>query len=360
MSFTTAGSSVDTPAEVVTTVGMIGPTSVGKTTYFAVLDRALEDRGWTVDLGATGADIAGQRAFGEEIRRNVRVNGRWPRKTQPTNPQPDRLSLRISNNAGVEVGLSFYDPAGELFDPGRDSRVYELQRNQVFDHMRDCKGLLILLDPNMPPQDLVNTWNASIGAFRAYARSNNLGHLIQGNKIVPRTAVLLTKADRFPFLRRHRTRKADLWLEHDGDLREFVTGIRGTCREVEFYFCSAIGWKDGLENCRTYVVPHSLVRGAATQGGVSARRDLIPDPPLLNMGVFGPSEPMRRPYTSLPLFRDPLQIADTRARVEVQGQPEVGILVYPGREPPNQASGSLVTPWNVVEPLLWAAGVGPP
>jgi len=250
-----------------------------------------------------------------------------------------------------------FDPAGELFDPRAEARRYERQRNLVFDHLKDCSGLLFLLDPSMPQQHLANSWNASVGTLRAYARVNNLNSLVQGNKVIPRTAVLLTKADRLPFLRRHRTRKAERWLEHEGGLRELVGDIRRSCREVEFYFCSAVGWKEGCENCRTYVVPYELTPGALAVEGARERRDLIPDPPVSAEGDLG--SPVQQRGTSLPLFRDPLQIADAHTYSAPPGQPAAGVLVAPGRQPPSRAAGNFINPWNVVEPLLWAAGVGP-
>ena len=52
-------------------VGLIGPTNVGKTVYFAVLDRALRDRDWKVEVYDEDSKTIDRGSLINEIRRKL-------------------------------------------------------------------------------------------------------------------------------------------------------------------------------------------------------------------------------------------------------------------------------------------------
>jgi len=413
-------------------VGLIGPTNVGKTTYFAVLDRALRDRNWKVEIYGDDPEAVDRGIFINDIRSDLN-KGAFPHKTKVSD-NLEQLSFRISKELPPgqkrrgpplpPIELTFYDPAGELFEPSPshghplDGSAPEPQprqgrpqgqrppsgsqglpdwlrdhvgdgdrsmipdppdasvktnaaRNRLFSYMKDCMGILVLLDPQRPARELEEIWRLSIESFMNYIRSNGLTHLLENNSLKARTAVLFTKADELPWFQLHRPREANWWVERHEGLESLASDMRRMCREVKFYFCSAVGWSQGRPNRRIAVLPkrlsvedtlNTLGHEDIEQGDLittPARRqkieqgDLIPDLAAARIGSRG----ARHSRPILPLFVDPMQVVNEE---EVDRQVHLvraGLLDMPGRKAHTSAREKFLSPWNVVEPLLWAAGV---
>jgi hypothetical protein len=331
---------------------------VGKTTYFAVLKQALEDRGWLAQVYPSGNESSSEqqgelhRALIDEIHFDI-GRGYFPRKTR-LQPQSDDLFFGITKE-GRSMHLTFYDPAGELFELLPNEEKYRAEaRNQIFDHMKDCTGILVLFDFRKSAQELRESWSLSIGKFIQFLRDRQLDQsVLASGALRMRTAVLFTKVDRLPWFSRHRPREADAWLEKDAGLRALAEEIRRGCTQVKFFFCSAVGWNRGRPNCRTAVRPRKLAIDK-----VYSRADLIPDPLSSSQNLPGSSPRLEEP--ALPLFVDPLQLVD-EAEVDWQSTSvEAGVFCMPGRKSPATDHDKFPTPWNVLEPLLWAADVENP
>jgi len=361
-------------------VGLIGPANAGKTTYFAVLDRALRDRDWKVEVYGDDPKDAERGSLINKIRRDL-YKGAFPRTTK-VGDKVEQLIFHISKGTRSgkkgrfnvdELDLAFYDPPGELFEPSPSQDQYNTSRERLFKHMKDCVGLLVLLDIRRPATELEEAWRLSIESFMGYIRRNNLTHLLENNSLKARTAVLFTKADLLPWFQLHRQRDADWWVERHEGLKSLVSDMRRMCHKVRLFFCSAVGWNQGRPNCRVAILPKRMsvedtlktLGHEVEQGDTitrSARRqevehgDLIPD---LALARVGNNESggiwLRRP--TLPLFVDPMQIVNEEEVDRQVHTVQSGLLDMPGRKAQTSAQEKFLSPWNIVQPLEWAAGV---
>lgn len=324
-------------------VGLIGPTFVGKTTYFSVLDRALRDLEWRVVSQGNDKESA---ELLNRIR-NFTNQGLFPRKTQAK--VPDRgLYYRISDESNRVFELTFYDPPGEIFEPNERESQYRDTRETLFRSMEDVGGLLVLLSLEKTPHELANIWHYSIESFIAHLRRAGRMEMIAHDKLRIRVAVVFTKADLLPWMSRYRTRDAEHWLNGQEGLRSLAADIRRDCSEVQFRFSSAVGWNKGRPNVRTVVKPRLASESTGARGTMF--RELIPDP--AEGGDRSASERSRR---MLPVFSDPVRVVDEPLHDLIKDLQ--GVVTLPGRTAPQRETGRFLTPWNVVEPLLWAAGL---
>ena len=212
--------------------------------------------------------------------------------------------------------LTFYDPAGELFEPPKkNSENYNEKRKDLFKKMTSkyCDGILVLLDLRRPATELEEIWRLSIESFMQYIRDNHHGDMLVNNSLKPRTAVVFTKADLLPWFQLHRQRSgADSWVEKHEGLKSLASDIRRMCRNVRFFFCSAVGWNQGRPNERIAVLPKQL-SVKDTLNTLSQKEletgDLIPDRAVARTGSngFGGTR-LGRP--TLPLFVDPMQVVN--------------------------------------------------
>jgi hypothetical protein len=334
-------------------VGLIGPPKAGKTTFFAVLDRALRDLDWNVEIHGDGDDSS--RQTHESIRYAVN-SGYYPDKTPDFKSESARLFFRISKG-DESLELSFYDPAGELFMPTPAPKPnYAVAREKLFQHLKECTGILVLLDLSKSAQQLQDSWRLSIESFLGFIRQNQLeSQLLDRNLLKVRTAVVFAKADLLPWFARHRQRDASAWLRQAEGLRELNRDIRNQCQEdhVRFFFCSAVGWNQGRPNSRTVIVPRPVSVESNLDSKKVLERDLIPDP-----AAYGDGKAAVVAKTILPLFTDPLQLVnlDSTINRDMLGGPQLhGVRDMPGCKPPSSDHDKFLTPWNIVEPLLWAA-----
>jgi hypothetical protein len=343
------------PAITLNKVGLFGPPQSGKTTLAAVVGRALRDRSWRVELYSSEHQSEIRDRSINEIIRQIN-HGYFPRKTQ-VGDQSAPLTFRISKGQ-YTAALEFRDSAGELFEATPTSHLLHKERERVFDSIKDCAGILILLDWRKSATELEESWRLSIESFMAFVRRRQLTDLLDNDSLKLRIAVLFTKADLIPWFQLHRPREADAWLEKHQGLASLMLDVRRMCGpgRVRFGFSSNLGWNHGRPNCRTALLPTPLdVEQHRDQQEIDPC-DLIPD-----LDSRGPSRESRgtalaRRYM-LPLFVDPMRIVNQEDVDQEFLGIEAGLVSMPGRIAPATDSDKFLTPWNVVEPLLWAAGV---
>jgi hypothetical protein len=232
--------------------------------------------------------------------------------------------------------------------------------------MKDCDGILVLMDPWRSPEQLLGIWQRSIQSFMGFIQERGSSSLIDRGRLKARTAVVFTKADTLPWFQRFRPRDAGAYLAHFPGLRGLVEAVKLNCVEAKFFFSSAVGWNQGRSNTRVVVFPPQIKLGQSAApppaGGQPAapswqvrEGDLIPDPPLR------PGETAAAPHRSrplLPVFSDPTQLVDARSVSAADlGVKTAGVVSMPGRINPllNANRDEYLTPWHIVEPLLWAA-----
>jgi hypothetical protein len=336
-------------------VGLFGPPKAGKTTLAAVVGRALRDRNWKVELYSSDdhAQTCGRSI--NEISRQIN-RGYFPRKTEVAE-QSDSLAFRISKRQ-YAAALEFRDPAGELFEATPNSHLLQKERECVFDSIKDCTGILILLDWRKSATELEEAWRLSIESFMEFIRRRQLTGLLDNDSLKLRIAVLFTKADLIPWFQLHRPREADSWLEKHKGLASLMHDVHRMCGpdRVRFGFSSNLGWNYGRPNCRTALLPTRLdVEQHRDQQEIEPR-DLIPDHDSPGVSRESRGTALSRRYM-LPLFVDPMRIVNQEdVDWDFLGI-EAGLVSMPGRMAPATDSDKFLTPWNVVEPLLWAAGV---
>jgi hypothetical protein len=344
---------------------------------FSVYDRALRALGWNVETSS------GNDPKAEDFHKFIRYpisKGYYPKKTVEKS-ESDRLFFRISKGA-YSFCLRFYDPPGEIVELTLDDKpAHRTALEQLFRHILMCQGLLVLLDLGKSAQDLMGSWQLAIDGLMAYIRKqddpNVAAHLLENNTLKLRTAVLFTKADLSPWFARHRQRDAAPWLQHTEGLRDLHDVIRRACPHVRFYFSSAVGWNRGEPNGRSIILPTPLhlpghqqeADADAGKGHEVLQGDLIPDPAEAPAGTRLGNTCVPRP--SLPLFTDPLKIVDAADEdlsllpspppatrdgdPQQKQQPYPGVHSAPGRKRPTIDHHKYLAPWNIVEPLLWAA-----
>ncbi len=345
------------------TIGLLGPTGVGKTTYLAVLEAAFVKQGCNVDISS---DMPDPRQSTSLSRATIQLTNQanWPAKTDPL-AALENLFMRVTKDGRPVVNISFFDPGGELFEPGvAESKPQFDQLNALYAHIAACSAFVLLVDLQRWLPDSYTSLNLTRETLSQYLRRNQLQHHLSADNVLnARAAVVITKADLLDWLREHRTREADAWLE-DKDapqaLHELAQYARRMFTDVRFFFCSSVGWSEGRPNCHTVVVPPPLTTHGGSADPADLIGDLIPDPPPSQVRFKGAEG-----HPRLPAFSDPLQLVSAaefdKERAE---RPGPGVYVLPGRRLPSMegterswTGWAQPAPWNVVEPLLWVAGV---
>lgn len=354
-------------------IGIVGHARAGKSMYIAVLRRAFEAAGWTVDLEQD--DRRHQQQYLDELQGFV-LRGRFPPKN-PVRDVIDRLDLRLSRSDGRRFRLQFFDPAGEVFEGNhRPGSAGANALAAVRTQLRECSGVVVLLDPYKSPELLRQTWDNVRAGLRVKP----------GESARFRVAICFAKADLELWQRRYRVRSAREWVAQRPELGPLRDQVQHSGVTAEWFFVSSTGWHAGMPNVRT-VVNARPVRGGQVQGG-TVPADHVPDPPAV-ADRLDPAEPRGlRFLLGLPVFTDPFRLGlhDFRnepltdevvpddvvplvnpqngavAAAPPPNAPPVlaGVHTLPGRYAPgDREMAAVVRPWNVIEPVLWLAGTGP-
>lgn len=374
-------------------VVVLGGTNVGKTTFFAVLDRALRDQKFALHAVA-GSGEDEQRDASEFLYRlrDYITKGYFPPATH-VSEKPKPLAFEITFPDSDNVTLYFTDISGEACEQSPQEKTPNLDKTREYLKTRCKQGaaLLVLIDLSKRPEVILGDWRYTLEQFVDVAvRSGQ----------IRRIAVLLTKADVLQWQQRCRQRFADHWIAAHPDLSPIFRDARsyGKDLQVRFFFSSAIGWAYGASNLRTTVKPRDLTED--TLEFEKDWADLIPDPAILEQRNAPPSPPAQSGATvatpgghvkgkwqvvgkprsgvargSFPPFSDPLRLVEEEPDLSLlapaglkgfsEDQKEglkdtlrvLGVLTLPGRQPPRHALGRVVRPWNIIEPLFWAANV---
>jgi len=290
------------------TIGIVGHSQAGKSTFLAVLLKAFQQRGYRVT-----PENPENGAYRDLLENHVSL-GFFPPKT-PVDNEENRISLRISHESLQRRGtdgivLDFFDPAGDVFerDPGADNSEDERTRNLntrnlILKRLEQCTGLIVVMDIHASPELLSQVFRTTVedlcGRLR---RAGNKDRISEKGLTMP-VVILFTKADSLAWQQRHRVRNAEDWIREQPRFRDLVSVASTYCSRVYFAFCSAAGWRDGRPNLRTLVRPRPLPGRAASDGAdklneaaaaalADAERHLeeyqgehIPDPALSPDGI---------------------------------------------------------------------------
>lgn len=369
-----------------TIIGIIGPPYAGKTTYLKELKRALENEGWIVDADASALNSESPDYLFPPKTRPNRGDRNWIENSTCT--------YRMNHpRSGRSVQFEFLDPPGEVFTG--DDRGYPGMaeaRREIFQKMSTWKGgLVVILDLVRPADDLRRFWINSVNWYRNQQPTTDGDENFRGAKqetesqtrpLTLPIAVVFAKMDQIPHFVRYRQGDARSWMLYNPDYRELYCDIQKNCKRVKFFFASATGWVDGMQNVRTQIIPYTVADFEEDKAETDEQESqpderkllgpVVPDP-----AVSADSETQRspsltkHPVASPPknvhvsparqLFDDPLRIAATDLSEEDRKRlrnPH-GILECPRRE--DKPGRYLpIQPWNVAEPLLWVIDANRP
>lgn len=351
-------------------IGVVGHSRAGKSTFLAVLKHAFEAAEWAADIDDTREARRGGGTQQEPLRyykylKNFIEKGFFPPPT-PVQVNVDSVTFNVSRRNGNQFLLEFFDPAGEILEGSHDAGTKaQIALQGIQNSLRECTGVLLLLDPEIHPDKWLETW-INVEAGLALRRS-------------VRVAVCFAKADSSVRQRRFRVRDAREWVEELPGAANFLTNIRNRAHiESKYFFVSAAGWVNGVPNIRTFVNSRVIRRVNVNSGAIqhgNTLRELLPDPAQLLSVPNGNGDQFGFRYMqNLPVFSDPLRIVghDFQNNPITQNGPLntipkdqqgdamkfklAGIHVGFGRGSDNNESR--IRPWNIVEPVLWLAGFG--
>ena len=129
------------------TVGIVGHSRAGKSTFLAVLLDAFQHHKVNV-IGEASENRKYQHSLSNSVR-----NGFFPAKT-PINDDERNIKFGIQDDRlgvpGGRIDVDFFDPAGDVFEStasrSDDAEVREAIRNRVIDKLVDCTGLIVMMD----------------------------------------------------------------------------------------------------------------------------------------------------------------------------------------------------------------------
>ncbi|SMH47906.1 TRAFAC clade GTPase domain-containing protein [Azospirillum agricola] len=341
-------------------VGIVGHSQAGKSTFLAVLLEALVQRDYRVAVDPANS------AYRDELTGFINF-GFFPPKT-PLDEKHRRVSLHISSDvhrAGLEV--EFFDHAGEIFerDPDRSIAGWsESRRQDILKDLQACTGLIVLMDLEADPDLLLRTFtNTVVDLQGLLVRSGGNGQSQQ--KLELPIALLFTKADMLGWQRRQRIRDAQRWITEQSRYRKLTDRVNTYCANAHYYFCSSTGWIEGRPNICTVVRPRPLPGSSASLNvpETELRGENIPDPALsageIARAATQDNSTRLRFMTELPVFNDPLRLmaaSDLKRRIPPEAD-RLGVLTLFGSQGDGGRRNTTVTAWNIVEPVLWAAGL---
>lgn len=341
-------------------LGIVGNRRAGKTTFLAVLRQALLNAGCE-DVTVTGGDESEK--YVQQLEGYV-TSGVFPPATKETG-DPDKIVFDVKEG-GKKFTLNCFDPAGELFD--HQGVASDIER-QALDQIKNCTGLIVLLDPDLLSTDgrsvQEDGWSNAWQKVERYL-NKDYTHVGYDGKTYkgPRVAFCISKADENLFQRRFRTKDASDWVskKDSGSRIMNATGPDRLNMETRWFFVSSLGWLDGAPNIHTYVDSFRINTKLADLEDVNLLQ--VPDPAADRMSAENDHE---RFMKNFPAFTDPLRFAqgrfnrqssDSKVAVKEEQKEEKlkGVHVGFGRETSLRnikAGRSRIRPWNVAESVLW-------
>jgi GTPase SAR1 family protein len=400
-------------------VGIVGHSQAGKSTFLAVLMKAFQERGYQVTdedpSSRSYPDSLATYVNTGFFPRKTPIHDQDRRRVS-LHVTSDRMR-RMGTEGFV---IDFFDPAGDVFEiaPGAQNAEHAEIRQRIMAQLEGCSGLIVLMDSEasseMVSQIFRNTVEDMVGRLR---RAEDQNRLKNGRLAIP-VVILFTKADALRWQQRHRIRDANDWVRLQPKFNELVKDAENYCERVSYGFCSAAGWREGQPNFRTLVRPRPLP-GRAFEPGVlfsqtataqtdddatnapnandepqdalaaeearerraeAERRcaaelqmyleedqgEHIPDPALNAEGIHKAASASRdtsaalRFMASLPVFTDPLRLVTAKAMAhpisDVDDRYGVINLYGASMDASRQSGHAAISPWNVAEAVLWAAG----
>ena len=382
-------------------VGVVGHSRAGKSTFLAVLKTAFERADWAATVRSTEPRSETPQAGTSRLRdpaeyvaylRRFVEAGFFPPGTR-VQDTADRVSFDVTRGQS-RFEIDCFDPAGEVLEGNYDERSPEAASlAKIQRSLRECTGVLLLLDPETHPDLWLKTWERVEPGLNMQRR--------------PRVAICFAKADTGLRQRRFRVRDARHWVQsHPGGL-VLLKQIENRQLQNSWHFVSATGWLNGTSNIRVFVDARTI-RRTGTMAVSSRLRELVPDPAQrIDGAIEGDDAHGYRYMHNLPVFTDPLRLRSHDFRLnsitdagpwEILRQHLPQLLPQKLREeweslPPNERerwdllpnllraqllaaarintlagvhvgfgrggsdTQSRIRPWNVVEPVLWLANL---
>lgn len=347
-------------------IGVVGHSRAGKSTFLAVLKTAFERADWAATVRAaeqrsqpsqtSTSRLRDPAEYVAYLRRFVEA-GFFPPGTR-VQDTADRVSFDVTQGQN-RFEIDCFDPAGEVLEGNYDERSPEaVSLAAIQRSLRECTGVLLLLDPETHPDLWLKTWERVEPGLNMQER--------------PRVAVCFAKADTGLRQRRFRVRDARRWVQsHPGGV-VLLKQIENRQLQNSWHFVSATGWVNGTSNIRVFVDSRTI-RRTGTTAALSRLRELVPDPAQrIDGAIEGDDARGYRYMQNLPIFTDPLRLRshDFRLNPMTDAGPREML-------PPNAAAASVsmisgvhvgygrggsdpqsrIRPWNVVEPVLWLANL---
>jgi GTP-binding protein EngB required for normal cell division len=374
-------------------VGIVGHSRAGKSTFLAVLLDAFQHH----KVNVIGEESSENRKYQHSLSNSVR-NGYFPAKT-PINNEDRSVKFGIQDDrlgvANGRIDVDFFDPAGDVFErsvsDNADAQVREAIRDQVLQRLMDCTGLIVMMDAEASSN------------LQQQIFSSTLEELMGRKKVNPlplQVVVLFTKADSMKWIQRFRIKNAKEWAKRQYPHLVETANLYCHERNVHYAFSSAAGWLRGRPNVSSVVIPRHLpgrtdempARLSQNRTNLSdderirldrersllfqlpkVRGEHIPDPALSPEDIFKASkedqnaEGRLRFMSDFPMFSDPYRLISpkklSKQYDEVEGKSGVlnmyGAAAHAsdGSKSESARGNASVAAWNVIEPVLIAAGV---
>jgi len=217
-------------------IAVIGFSGSGKTTYFRELYHALQNE-------ADGADVMCKSLVDEESD----VPYFFPPPTPVTSEFKER-PLMFTDKSGPEpflIDLTLIDPPGQAFHFGKDEAAKKA-RKQFVAKLNPCDGLLIILGAKSDSSLWRGFADTELPEFKS----------VSGRPM--RVAVVVSQADRLPFIGRLRPDSSEGWVTKKSP--ELAIRLRGEAFQTRYYFASSAGWTLGVPNYRVIYRQANLLK----------------------------------------------------------------------------------------------------
>jgi hypothetical protein len=224
-------------------IGIWGPKGAGKTTYLSVLYHDCLANGWKMKAADEESDEFRLRNYTLLFEEGV-----FPIATRQQDVGVYTYDISRNSSFGVvqTYRLVLADASGEWFEnPVQMRNLFPEVTVNPYDRLRQCDGLLLLLDPDevrLQQRKLYVTISRALGALVRSASNNSIN-----KPIVPAMAICFTKMDREKY-------QYTIDLD-DAKMNDFARRVLGAhiyqdilnaceSQRVKYFGCSSIGLQE--------------------------------------------------------------------------------------------------------------------
>lgn len=148
-------------------IGVVGHSRAGKSTFLAVLKTAFEGAGWAATVRTpdkpsgppqpSTSSLRDPAEYVKYLRRFIEA-GFFPPGTR-VQDTADRVSFDVTQGQN-RFEIDCFDPAGEVLEGKYNQRSPEAASlAAIHKSLKECKGVLLLLDPETHPDLWLRTWD---------------------------------------------------------------------------------------------------------------------------------------------------------------------------------------------------------